>query len=148
MKIIQELSDEYIKAIKWLKPRLNDYRELDNIDRIVFFNIWVISYYIFRYNQQIYKHTPNSVSELIKNIENILEKDKNYIYNRLYYNLVNYNFNKEEYTLCLKLLKKTKYDINHLDIVNNHIYNEKYNNDLHNLHNIFFKKRKYIYIIN
>jgi len=145
MDIIDILSYEYIETIKWLKPRLNDYRKLDNIDRIVFFNIWVISYYVFRFNNQKYTHTQNSVSDFIKNIDDILEEDKYFIKKRLFLNL-DFRFNKERYELCLKLLRRTKYDKYFLKMVDYYLLDEKYNNDVYNINILIIGniEKKYI----
>ena len=158
MEVSKSLSEEYIMAIKWLKNENLDIDTMNSIEKIIFFNLWIISYFILRYRNsdylELYKysHNINSFICFVKNIDNINKSYPDIIYNLLYNNILSYTFDLKEYKFCLMLLKKTKYDYKYLKIVEDFFKKDIfYNNDCNILNLIirqhlykYFKNKKYI----
>ena len=154
MEIIKLLSDEYEKALKWLKNENLNINTMNSIERTIFFNLWIISYFILRYRNndyaklQEYTHKIIDFIHFVKNIDYLIETYPNLIYNRLHRNFCSYNFNIKEYEFCLVLLNTTKYDRKYLDIVNNALNNKIFYENECNLTNFIMKPHLYKYLKN
>ncbi len=154
MEVIKSLSEEYLMAIKWLQNENLDIDTMNSIEKIIFFNLWIISYFILRYRnidyQQLekYSHNINSFICFVKDIDNINKSSPDIIYNLLYDNVLSYTFDLKEYKFCLMLLKKTKYDYKYLKIVEDFFKKDIfYNNDC-NILNLIIKQHLYKYFKN
>ena len=158
MEVIKLLSDEYEKALKWLKTENLNIDTMNSIERIIFFNLWIISYFILIYRNndyaklQEYTHKIVDFKHFVKDIDYLIETYPNFIYNRLYRNFCNYNFNLEDYKFCLTILNTSKYDRKYLVNVNNVLNNKLFYESECNLKDMivtpyldnYFKNNKYI----
>lgn len=104
---------------------------MSSLELIIFYNLWLISYYIFRYNHDYY--TINNFIKFINNIDDIIDNNKFIIYNFMYENYIRYRFGEKVYLFCINLLNKKKYNYEYLTFVKNHIYDERFLNTKYNL---------------
>jgi hypothetical protein len=135
---MNKLSEEYEKALLWFNNVLfeKNYKieKLDNLELIIFFNLWIISYYILRYRHNDYADLEKygykimDFIEFIKDFEVIKKKYPNFIYNRIYRNYNDYNFDEDDYKFCHKLLRTSFYNIEYFIIVNKTIYDPVFYN--------------------
>ena len=121
------------------------FKKMNSIERIIFFNIWIISYFILIYRNndyaklQEYTHKIVDFKHFVKDIDYLIETYPNFIYNRLYRNFCNYNFNLEDYKFCLTILNTSKYDHKYLVNVNNVLNNKLFYESECNLKNMIVK---------
>ncbi len=147
---LRKLSGEYEKAIRWFKKcNLKDIKNMSSIEKIIFFNLWIVSYYVIRYTQEIeldkYNYSINGFFCLINDIEKIINKNPHFIYNSTYINYNNYNFGEKDYEFCVELLNMQYFNQEYLDLVNKEFTNQSYYNKMHNLKNCISNKiKKYI----
>jgi hypothetical protein len=116
MCITKDLYDEFISAIRWLKKnQTTDIKIMTSLEKIIFFNLWFVSYFVFRFSD----HETYQMNNFIDFVDNI----EQYNTDRIYHNIKNIiHYNKEEnYNLCLKLLHKTKFDYDYLCIVEKYL---------------------------
>jgi len=138
LKTLRTLNKEYIMAIKWMKKNnLTNIYNMSSLELIIFYNLWIISYYIFNNNDDIY--TINNFIQFINNIDDIIDNNKFIIYNYMYENYIRYRFGENVYLFCINLLNKKKYNYEYLTFVKNHIYDERFLNTKFNLHNTLVK---------
>lgn len=150
VKKFKLLSEEYEKALLWFNKVLieRDYKinNLNNIELIIFFNLWIISYYVLRNRESDYAELEKygykimNFIEFIKDFKVIKKKYPHFIYNRLYRNYNDYNFGSDDYEFCHKLLGKTLYDYEYLEIIFKCFGNEVFYSNECNLKNSIVKK--------
>lgn len=132
MKLFQDLSDEYLMAIKWLKQNnLTNISIMSKLEKIIFFNLWFISFYIFGNNNDI--HTINNFIKFVNDIDAIIRLNDNCIYNSIYSNYCCWRFSKNDYQFCLNLLRKSKYNNTYFLIADNHLSDIKFLDTTYNL---------------
>ncbi len=143
--LINSLSDEYKKALIWLNKNLKPIEQMNSIEQIILFNLWVVSYYIFRYCDDdvlLYKYT-NKIPEFIEFVNDINKINllhPHFIYNRLYTNFNDNNFNGDDYEFCLNLLRKKHFDNHYFEIVTMVLKDKMYYKTEFNIKNWIVKK--------